>query len=124
MVVSTLVLCSVANPEATLQEIHRVLKPGGRFIFLEHVAAPEGSGLRRLQNLAQPAWTTMADGCHPNRETGVSLERVGFESLALRFSIHTLHWVTPHCHGAVSRSNRAFFETILSTRVVFVSRVA
>lgn len=80
-VVSTLVLCSVIDPEATLQEILRVLKPGGRFIFLEHVAAPEGTGLRRLQNLAQPAWTTVADGCHPNRETSASLEKIGFERL-------------------------------------------
>ena len=49
VVLSTLVLCSVADSQVVDRDIHRVLKPGGRFVFLEHVAAPRGSGLRRLQ---------------------------------------------------------------------------
>jgi len=48
-VVSTLVLCSVPEQARTLQEIRRVLRPGGRFLFVEHVAAPQGTWLRRVQ---------------------------------------------------------------------------
>jgi hypothetical protein len=47
-------------------------------VFLEHVAAPPGSRLRRIQNLVTPVWKRLGDGCHPNRETGVELERAGF----------------------------------------------
>src|SRR5690606_22821288 len=53
-VVSTLVLCSVRDVRASLAEIRRVLRPGGRYVFIEHVAAPAGSGLRRWQNWLQP----------------------------------------------------------------------
>lgn len=78
-VVSTLVLCSVENLPIVLQEVNRVLKPGGRFLFLEHVAATQDSQLRRLQNWLEPLWQAIADGCHPNRETWVALEEAGFE---------------------------------------------
>lgn len=80
-VVSTLVLCSVDNLEATLKEILRVLKPGGRFYFLEHVAAPQDTRLRKIQNWIAPLWQVLGDGCHPNRETWSVLEKVGFEKL-------------------------------------------
>ena len=78
-VVSTLVLCSVENLSSVLQEVLRVLKPGGQFFFLEHVAAPQRTGLRQIQNWIQPLWTLLGDGCHPNRETWVALENAGFE---------------------------------------------
>ncbi|MBE9129603.1 MULTISPECIES: class I SAM-dependent methyltransferase [unclassified Coleofasciculus] len=78
-VVSTLVLCSVDNLAVTLQEVLRVLKPGGRFFFLEHVAAPQGTGLRRVQHWVQPLWKILGDGCRPDRETWVALEEAGFE---------------------------------------------
>jgi SAM-dependent methyltransferase len=82
-VVSTLVLCSVPQPEASLREILRILKPGGKFIFIEHVAAPPGTGLRTWQNFFQPVWTCLGDGCHPNRETRAMLEAAGFASLEI-----------------------------------------
>jgi ubiquinone/menaquinone biosynthesis C-methylase UbiE len=53
-VISTLVLCCVNSQERALQEVLRVLKPGGRLLFIEHVAAPRGSWLRRMQNLLTP----------------------------------------------------------------------
>jgi len=69
VVISTLVLCCVPTPQRCLQEILRVLKPGGRFLFIEHVAAPRGTRLWRIQNLVTPLWKRLGDGCHPNRET-------------------------------------------------------
>ncbi|MCG8352125.1 MAG: class I SAM-dependent methyltransferase [Chloroflexales bacterium] len=77
-VVSTLVLCSAPQQRRTLNEIVRVLKPGGQFIFVEHVAAPRGTRMRLLQNLIQPVWTIVADGCCPNRETWATIEQAGF----------------------------------------------
>eukprot|EP00775_Hariotina_reticulata_P010570 gene10569-biopygen12481 len=72
------VLCSVADPRAALSEVLRVLKPGGSFLFMEHVAAPLGSWPRTLQELVNPAWEWIADGCHVNRETWVAIESAGF----------------------------------------------
>ncbi|MBI2819416.1 MAG: class I SAM-dependent methyltransferase [Acidobacteria bacterium] len=77
-VVSTLVLCSVQDPAMVLREILRVLKPGGRFVFLEHVAAAEGTRLRKVQRIIRPVWRRLTDGCHPDRETGPMIEVAGF----------------------------------------------
>lgn len=87
-VVSTLVLCSVPNPEATLQEILRVLKPGGRFVFIEHVAAENGTRLRSFQNFVQPLWTFVGDGCHPNRETWDTISQAGFSQVDIQHFRH------------------------------------
>ncbi|WP_256090887.1 class I SAM-dependent methyltransferase [Nostoc sp. KVJ20] len=81
VVVSTLVLCSVNNLAAVLQEVIRVLKPGGRFFFVEHVAAPQGTMLRRIQHGIKPLWKTLGDGCHLDRETWLALENAGFEQV-------------------------------------------
>ena len=82
-VVSTLVLCSVPHPEDSLQEILRILKPGGKFVFIEHVAAPPDSSQRRFQDFIQPCWSFVCGGCHPNRETWVSIRQAGFSQVEL-----------------------------------------
>lgn len=103
VVISTLVLCSTADQEQALKEILRVLKPAGRLIFIEHVAAPRGTRLRTLQNLITPFWKQLGDGCHPNRETWVQLERAGFAKLSYeRMNIPAL-LVTPHIVGEASK---------------------
>ena len=81
-VICTLVLCCVQDQQLALREILRVLKPGGQLVFIEHVAAPPGTWLRRLQNWLAPIWSQMGDGCRPNRETWIELERAGFGKLA------------------------------------------
>jgi ubiquinone/menaquinone biosynthesis C-methylase UbiE len=80
-VISTLVLCCVNSQQRSLQEVLRVLRPGGKLIFIEHVAASRGSWLRCIQDLLTPLWKRLGDGCCPNRETGVELERAGFASV-------------------------------------------
>jgi len=77
-VVSTLVLCSVASPEATLCEIKRVLKPGGRLYFIEHVCAQETPGLIRWQKFLQPLWKRTCGNCHLTRDTEMNISRAGF----------------------------------------------
>jgi SAM-dependent methyltransferase len=78
VVVSTLVLCSVGDVAAALGEVRRVLRPGGRFLFLEHVAAPVGTRQRRTQHLVRPLWGKLADGCRPDQETARMIEAADF----------------------------------------------
>lgn len=76
-VVSTLVLCSVDDQARALSEIRRVLRPGGRFLFAEHVRSDEPR-LARWQDRLEGVWAFLADGCHPNRDTLAAIERHGF----------------------------------------------
>jgi ubiquinone/menaquinone biosynthesis C-methylase UbiE len=71
--VATLVLCTVTDQARSLDEIGRVLKPGGRLIFLEHVRAPE-PGLARWQDRLHPLWVRFGHGCHCNRATLEAIE--------------------------------------------------
>lgn len=71
--VATLVLCTVPNPAAALDEVARVLKPGGRFLFLEHVRAGE-LGLARWQDRLERPWRFLGDGCHCNRDTVATID--------------------------------------------------
>lgn len=106
-VVSTLVLCSVDNLATTLQEVLRVLKPSGRFFFLEHVAAPEGTGLRRVQHWVCPLWKILGDGCRPDRETWQALENAGFDSVSYQyFRANVPAIVSPQIIGtAIKKAN-------------------
>ncbi|HCF27628.1 MAG TPA: class I SAM-dependent methyltransferase [Cyanobacteria bacterium UBA11049] len=102
-VVSTLVLCSIPNLPSTLQEIRRVLKPGGRFFFLEHVAAPQGTLLRNIQSGIKPIWKVLADGCHPDRETWVALENASFESVNYEHFRAPMPIVSPQIIGVATK---------------------
>ncbi len=97
--VATLVLCSVQDPRKALKEVLRVLKPGRPLVFLEHVAAPPGTGLRRAQDLLAPLWAHLADGCHPNRETLALLREVGFHPIQAQAFHLPYPLVSPHLAG-------------------------
>jgi ubiquinone/menaquinone biosynthesis C-methylase UbiE len=76
-VVSGLAFCSVGDPRRGLAEVRRVLGPDGRLRMLEHVRAT-GRWKARVQDCAQPLWTRLSGGCHPNRDTEHTVEVCGF----------------------------------------------
>jgi ubiquinone/menaquinone biosynthesis C-methylase UbiE len=81
-VTASLTFCSVADPQRALAEVHRVLKPGGRFLFHEHV---RGRGLRAVvQRLLTPLQRRLADGCHADRDFEALLADSPFELDELR----------------------------------------
>jgi len=98
-VVSTLVLCSVKDQEATLGEVLRVLKPGGRFVFVEHVAAPRGTWRRRVQRAVRPVWSLLGDGCQPDRETWRVIQLAGFAQVVCDHFRLRVPVVWPHIAG-------------------------
>ncbi len=76
-VVSGLVFCSVDDPPAALAEVRRLLAPGGALRMLEHVRSRHPARAR-LQDWVQPAWTFVAGGCRPNRDTERAVAEAGF----------------------------------------------
>jgi ubiquinone/menaquinone biosynthesis C-methylase UbiE len=76
--VATLVLCTVPDPVAAVSELARVLKPGGRLLFIEHVRSQD-PGLARWQDRLEKPWRFLGDGCHCNRDTLATLAGSRFE---------------------------------------------
>jgi ubiquinone/menaquinone biosynthesis C-methylase UbiE len=77
-VVAFLTLCTIPDYRAAAAEAHRVLRPDGRLLVLEHVKAEDGSRLERWQERLDPVWSRAAVGCHLDRDTGRVLRDVGF----------------------------------------------
>ena len=78
-VVITYTLCTIPDVNSALQEVRRVLKPGGKLLFCEHGEAPD-EGIRRWQILVNPIWNRLAGGCNLNRPIPRLLEQSGFRS--------------------------------------------
>ncbi|RDY60759.1 class I SAM-dependent methyltransferase [Flagellimonas nanhaiensis] len=80
-VVSSLTLCTIPDENKALQEIERILKPGGRFIFVEHVGARKGSLLLKLQKLVFRPWFWFFEGCHTHKNIGETLRQSNFSEV-------------------------------------------
>ena len=78
-VVSFLVLCCVKNQASAIKEIHRVLRPNGVLIFVEHILAPAGSVRNTLQRCLRSPWQFFACGCDVCRRTDLVIPAHGFE---------------------------------------------
>jgi ubiquinone/menaquinone biosynthesis C-methylase UbiE len=98
--VAMLVLCTVPDPVAAIGELARVLKPGGRLLFIEHVRA-EDRGSARWQDRLEKPWRFIADGCYCNRDTEATLGASAFQVESVEHGIFpkSLPIVRPLIHG-------------------------
>jgi SAM-dependent methyltransferase len=89
-VISSLVLCSVTDPVHVLAEIRRILRPGGRYSFVEHVAAPARTPTRVLQRMLRRPWGWTFEGCSCERDLEASIRAAGFTTVAVQpYRLHT-----------------------------------
>ncbi|MCB9555087.1 MAG: class I SAM-dependent methyltransferase [Deltaproteobacteria bacterium] len=114
VVVSSLVLCSVGDLTAGLAEIHRVLRPAGRLVFLEHVAAAPGSRRRKWQQRVEPLWRRCSGNCHMTRETERAIVDAGFEIASVtRESIRkAMPLLRPSIRGVALKASRTAFSSL------------
>jgi ubiquinone/menaquinone biosynthesis C-methylase UbiE len=82
-IVMTWTLCSIPNAPKALEQMKRVLKPGGHLIFVEHGRAPD-HGVAVWQDRLTPAWKRIGGGCHLNRKVDELITKAGFQITDLR----------------------------------------
>lgn len=82
-IVCTLVLCSVKKVDQALAEMHRILKPQGKLIFIEHVAAITNPQRHLWQKRLSWLWKLVSDGCHVTRQTEEAIQQAGFKIIEI-----------------------------------------
>jgi ubiquinone/menaquinone biosynthesis C-methylase UbiE len=82
-IVSTLVLCSVTDQLNCLTELKRILRPNGKLLFIEHVAAEDNPRLLKWQKRIEPFWKFIGGNCHLTRNTESVIKQAGFNSIQL-----------------------------------------
>jgi SAM-dependent methyltransferase len=105
-VVASLVLCTVTDPGQALAEVRRVLGPGGRLRFYEHVRATDPR-LARWQDRLERPWGWLVGGCHPNRDTVAAIAAAGLQVVQLdRFGLKAMPPLArPHVLGVAERGS-------------------
>lgn len=93
-VICSLVLCTVSDTDKVFAEIKRVLRPGGRFRFVEHVAAPHRGARRAVQRGIRRPWGYVFEGCNPGKDTVGLLQAAGWDALEVehRKFTRSLFW--------------------------------
>jgi len=81
-VVSTFTLCSVNDQGQSLRELRRILKPGGKMLFVEHGRAPDAA-VQKWQRRIEPVWRKLMGNCHLSRPIAQAVEAAGFSVTAL-----------------------------------------
>lgn len=111
-VISSLVLCSVADPAAVLAEVQRILKPGGTFRFVEHVVASRGTFTRLLQRLTRRPWAWTFEGCSCERDLEGIVRAAGFASVTVeQFRLHSPFVpFNPQIAGVAQSAQRAVVQ--------------
>jgi ubiquinone/menaquinone biosynthesis C-methylase UbiE len=122
-VVATLVLCTVDDQPRALRELRRVLRPGGRLLFIEHVRADDDK-LARLQDRMMPINTRIAHGCHCNRPTLEGIRKASFDVTELAHDTlkHTPPFVRPLIVGVAEVSTHSPGQS--ADQVVYSSTIS
>jgi len=100
-VVTTFTLCSIPDAHAALIEMHRVLKPGGRYAFIEHGRSARPSTVR-WQDRLNPIWRRLMDGCNMNRPIDELVVKAGFSMTSLDRFQHKGPSVLAHMYRGVA----------------------
>jgi ubiquinone/menaquinone biosynthesis C-methylase UbiE len=101
-VVTTWTLCSIPDAGAALSEMRRVLKPDGKYVFIEHGRSPK-PGTARWQDRVNPWWNKLTDGCNLNRPIAEIVSDAGFEFESIREFKVTGPSLTSYMYSGVAK---------------------
>ncbi|GFY58296.1 methyltransferase-like protein 7B [Trichonephila inaurata madagascariensis] len=93
VVVSTFLHCSCDDSAAVSREVKRVLKPGGKYLFLDHTGFPEGDIGLHIQRFFNPLWSLIFDGCYLDRNPSRIIKEAGFSDVQFEKHISRSFWM-------------------------------